>query len=169
MLYDLGSRHGSEVNGVRAIPHAPYVLETNDRIELARGTAVLHFSYTSGEETLEFESVQEVPDTVCLAAGHAEVLWEKRECHIEGRKISMSEKEYLFLRLLHQHTNRLVTIAEIKCHVWHDRLPGADGLPDVTADEINALIYRIRKKFGRDTFRITAVRGNGYILEDIWH
>lgn len=166
VLYDLGSRHGSEVNGVRVIPHAPYVLETNDRIELARGTAVLHFTYTSGEETLEFESIRENPETVCLAAGHAEVLWEKRECHVDGQKILMSEKEYLFLKLLHQNINRLVTISEIKSHVWHDRMPAMDGLPDVTADEINALIYRIRKKYGRETFQITAVRGNGYILED---
>ncbi|MEF2965903.1 FHA domain-containing protein [Paenibacillus sp. M1] len=165
VLYDLGSRHGSEVNGVRVIPYAPYVLETNDRIELARGTAVLHFSYTTGEQTLEFDALRTEPERVESEAGHVTILWEKRECHIDGHKIPMSEKEFLLIQLLHQHINRLVTMAEIKSVVWHDRALGNDGLPDVTADEISALIYRIRKKYGKDAFRITAVRGNGYILE----
>ncbi|WP_245954548.1 FHA domain-containing protein [Fontibacillus phaseoli] len=166
VLYDLGSRHGSEVNGVRVIPHAPYVLENNDRIHLARGTVILHFSYTSGEQTLEFDSIKEATDTAERESGHVVILWEKRECHIDGRKIPMSEKEFLLIRLLHEHSNRLVSIVEIKNIVWHDRSLGADGLPDVSADEISALIYRIRKKYGKHAFQITAVRGNGYILEN---
>ncbi|GIP56036.1 MULTISPECIES: FHA domain-containing protein [Paenibacillus] len=165
VLYDLGSRHGSEVNGVPVIPHAPYVLENNDRIQLARGTIIMHFSYASAEQTLEFESIREVPEAEEREIGQVSILWEKRECQVDGRKIPMSEKEFLLLRLLHQHMNRLVTIAEIKSIVWHDRTWGTDGLPDVTADEINALMYRIRKKYGKDTFQITSVRGNGYILE----
>ncbi len=165
MLYDLESRHGSEVNGVRVIPHAPYVLENNDRIHLARGTVILHFSYTTGEQTLEFDSIKEVTEQPEQGPEHAVILWEKRECHIDGRKIPMSEKEFLLIRLLHEHSNRLVSIAEIKSNVWYDRTLGADGLPDVSADEISALIYRIRKKYGKHAFQITAVRGNGYILE----
>ncbi|GJM82702.1 hypothetical protein HMSSN139_51980 [Paenibacillus sp. HMSSN-139] len=37
VAYDMGSRHGTELNGVRMIPHAPYVLETNDILKLAAG------------------------------------------------------------------------------------------------------------------------------------
>lgn len=48
VAYDRGSRHGTELNGVRMIPNAPYMLETNDILKLARGTGVLHFSYSPG-------------------------------------------------------------------------------------------------------------------------
>ncbi|SMF28164.1 FHA domain-containing protein [Paenibacillus barengoltzii] len=164
VAYDLGSRHGTELNGVRMIPHAPYVLETNDILKLARGTCVLHFSYSPGEQTLEFEPVHESTHSE-TTEGAVTIHWEKRECIVNGVKISMSEKEYLLLQLLHEHANRLVTIREIKQTVWYDRNPGPDGLPDVTIDELTTLIYRIRKKYGRDTFQINAIRGSGYILE----
>lgn len=164
VAYDLGSRHGTELNGVRMIPHAPYVLETNDILKLARGTCVLHFSYSPGEQTLEFEPVHESTHSE-TTEGAVTIHWEKRECIVNGVKISMSEKEYLLLQLLHDHANRLVTIREIKQTAWYDRNPGPDGLPDVTIDELTTLIYRIRKKYGRDTFQINAIRGSGYILE----
>ncbi|GJM71960.1 hypothetical protein HMSSN036_41760 [Paenibacillus macerans] len=61
MAYDRGSRHGTELNGVRMIPNAPYMLETNDILKLARGTGVLHFSYSPGEQTLEFEPPDDLP------------------------------------------------------------------------------------------------------------
>lgn len=166
IAYDLGSRHGTELNGVRMIPHAPYMLETNDIFKLARGTSVLHFSYSPGEQTLEFEPFGALtqPEEETLT-DHVTIHWEKRECIVDGVKISMSEKEFLLLQLLHEHPNRLVAIRDIKQKVWYDRNVGPDGQPDVTVDELTTLIYRIRKKYGRDTFQINAVRGSGYILE----
>jgi DNA-binding response OmpR family regulator len=38
-------------------------------------------------------------------------------------------------------------------------------MPDASMDELNALVYRIRKKYGSEAFTINAVRGSGYILE----
>ncbi|MGG6312715.1 FHA domain-containing protein [Paenibacillus macerans] len=165
VAYDLGSRHGTELNGVRMIPHAPYVLETNDILKLARGTSVLHFSYSPGEQTLEFEPFGALTQPEETMSGSVTIHWEKRECVVDDVRIAMSEKEFLLLQLLHEHPNRLVTIRDIKQKVWYDRNAGPDGLPDVTIDELTTLIYRIRKKYGRDTFQINAIRGSGYILE----
>ena len=164
VLYDLGSRHGTEINGVRLTPHTPYPLSNFDIIKIAKGMAVLHFSYLFAEQTLDIEPLSitmqlEVPEQPVA------INWEKRECAVGGRRIPMSEKEYLLLHVLYENANRLVSIEEIKTRVWPERSPGEDGIPDVTLDELNALIYRIRKKYGKDTFVISAVRGTGYVLE----
>lgn len=164
VLYDLGSRHGTEINGVRLTPHNPYPLNTFDIIKLAKGMTVLHFSYMFAEQTLEIEplSITRQPQLPELPLT---IHWEKRECVVEGKRIPMSEKEYLLIRLLHENANRLVPLEEIKSRVWPERSPGAEGVPDVTLDELNTLVYRLRKKYGKDTFLISAVRGSGYVLE----
>lgn len=165
VLYDSGSRHGTEINGVKAVPHTPYPLVTGDMIKLAKGLTVIQFSYSFGDQTLELEPIR-LTEPGDVHAAQPSVDWEKRECVIDGKRTAMSEKEYLFLQLLQDHSGRLVTIPIIKQTVWPDRNPGLDGSPDVSMDELNALIYRIRKKFGRDTFPIRAVRGSGYIMDN---
>lgn len=164
VLYDLGSRCGTEINGVRVEPHAPYPLQSCDVIKLAKGMTVIHFSYLFGEQTLELEPLG-VTQQWEEPSGPLSIQWEKRECTVDGKRIAMSEKEYLLLHLLHEQANRLVSIDAIKTAVWNDRAAGTDGVPDVSMDELNALIYRIRKKYGKETFLISAVRGSGYILE----
>ncbi|WP_246188025.1 FHA domain-containing protein [Paenibacillus tengchongensis] len=165
VLYDLGSRHGTEINGVPLTPHMPYPLNNFDIIKLARGMVVLDFSYMFADQTLDIgplsiTSYLEIPQLPPLT-----IHWEKRECVVDGRRIRMSEKEYLLIRVLHENANRLVPLSEIKSRVWPERLAGSHGVTDVTLDELNALIYRVRKKYGKNTFLISAVRGGGYMLE----
>jgi DNA-binding winged helix-turn-helix (wHTH) protein len=164
VLYDLGSRHGTEINGVRLTPHTPYILNNFDIIRLANGMSVIHFSYMFADQTLEIE-----PLSITMQFNVSDLLptihWEKRECVVEGKRIPMSEKEYLLLRILNESINKLVPLEDIKSQVWPERPVGEEGIPDVTLDEINTLIYRVRKKFGKDTFLISAVRGSGYVLE----
>lgn len=164
VLFDLGSRHGTEINGVRLTPHKAYTLNNFDIIKLAKGMTVLHFSYTFAEQTLEIEPLS-ITRQLEVAEQPLKIHWEKRECIVGGKRILMSEKEYLLLRLLYENANRLVPLEEMKSKVWPERLAGADGVPDVTLDELNTLIYRLRKKYGKDTFLISAVRGSGYVLE----
>ncbi|MGG1514519.1 FHA domain-containing protein [Paenibacillus oryzisoli] len=164
VLYDLGSRHGTEINGDRVTPNVPYPLNTSDIIRLAGGMTVLHFSYMFAEQTLEIEPLS-ITRRMNVPELETAVHWEKRECVVEGKRIPMSEKEYLLLRLLYDHADSLVPLEEIKAGVWPERSAGAQGAPDVTMEELNALVYRVRKKFGKDTFLISAVRGNGYVLE----
>lgn len=164
VLYDMGSRHGTEINGVRVTPHTPYVLNDFDIIKLAKGMTVLHFTYLYADQTLEIEPLS-ITRQLDIPKLPMKINWERRECIVDGKRIMMSEKEYLLLRLLYEQANRLVLLADIKSTVWPERSLGTDGVPDVTLDELNALIYRIRKKYGKDTFPISAVRGSGYLLE----
>lgn len=164
VLYDLGSRHGTEINGERLKPHNPYALNNFDIIKLAKGMTVLHFSYMFADQTLEFEPLS-ITRQLELPEQPLTIHWEKRECMVQGKRILMSEKEYLLIRVLHEHANRLVPLEEIKSRVWPERPAGPEGYPDVSLDELNALIYRVRKKYGKDTFLISAVRGSGYVLE----
>ncbi|CAG7644133.1 hypothetical protein PAESOLCIP111_04631 [Paenibacillus solanacearum] len=72
VIYDLGSRNGTEINGLRLTPHTPYPLNNFDIIKLAEGAAVLHFSYVFAEQTLEIQplsisrqlEIRELPPTV---------------------------------------------------------------------------------------------------------
>jgi pSer/pThr/pTyr-binding forkhead associated (FHA) protein len=164
VLYDLGSLHGTEVNGERVKPNQPYVLNNFDIIKLAKGMTVLHFSYLSADQTLDIEPLS---ITKRLQAVHLSLTihWEKRECVVDGKRIPMSEKEYSLIRLLHDNANRLVPLDVIKTTVWPERTVEGDGIPDVSLDELNTLVYRLRKKFGKDTFMISSVRGSGYVLE----
>lgn len=164
VLYDMGSLHGTEINGERVKPHKPYVLNNFDIIKLAKGMTVLHFSYLHADQTLDIEplSITRRLQTVELALT---IHWEKRECVVDGKRIPMSEKEYLLIRVLHENANRLVPIDVIKSSVWPERYMEEAGVPNVSVDELNALIYRLRKKYGKDTFMISAVRGSGYVLE----
>lgn len=164
VLYDLGSRHGTEINGERLMPHQPYTLKTFDIIKLAKGMTVLHFSYLFAEQTLELEPLS-ITRQLEISEPPLTIHWEKRECVVEGKRIPMSDKEYLLIRLLYENANRLVPLEDIKSTVWPERPSGEEGVPDVTLDELNTLIYRLRKKYGKDTFLISAVRGIGYVLE----
>lgn len=164
ILYDLGSRHGTEVNGEPLEPHTPHPLQSFDIIKLARGMVVLHFSYMFADQTLEFEPISLTQQLHLMEESYS-INWEKRECTVNGQRIAMSEKEYGFIKVLTDHANQLVPFEDIKKTVWPERSADADGIPDVSMDELNALVYRIRKKYGKDTFTISAVRGSGYVLE----
>ncbi|MDQ6417981.1 FHA domain-containing protein [Paenibacillus sp. LHD-117] len=164
VLYDMGSRHGTEINGERLTPHQPYTLNNFDIIKLANGMTVLHFSYLFADQTLDIEPLS-ITRRLQVAELQLTIHWEKRECVVEGKRIAMSEKEYLLIRVLHENVNRLVPLDVIKSSVWPERSPGEEGVPHVSLDELNALIYRLRKKYGKDTFLISAVRGSGYMLE----
>ncbi|MHA7964829.1 FHA domain-containing protein [Paenibacillus sp. CAU 1782] len=164
VLYDLGSLHGTEINGERVKPNQPYVLNSFDIIKLAKGMTVLHFSYLHADQTLDIEPLSITKRLQAIEPTFS-VHWEKRECIVDGRRIPMSEKEYLLIRLLHENANRLVPLDVIKSSVWPERAAEEAGIPNVSLDELNALVYRLRKKYGKDTFMISAVRGSGYVLE----
>jgi DNA-binding response OmpR family regulator len=91
----------------------------------------------------------------------------RRECRVDGESILISAKEWDFLWLLHQCAGRLVSYDAIKRTVWNERpLDPADSAPDVSMDEINTLIYRLRRKLGKHADLIRTVRGQGCMLEE---
>ncbi len=96
-----------------AVPHQPYPLQSFDIIKLAKGMTVIHFSHLFVDQTLEFD-----PSSIFQHSketpGYITIDWDKRECLVNGNRIVMSEKEYLLIKLLHDHSNRMVSIQEIK-------------------------------------------------------
>ncbi len=91
--------------------------------------------------------------------------YKKMECKIDDKVISLSSKEWTFLTLLYKSANRLVTYEEIKLAVWSERNMRNNLMIDVGLDEINVLIYRLRKKMQDRGEMIKTIRGMGCILE----
>lgn len=163
-IVDLGSKHGTAVNGDPLLPHAQRILADGDMVTLAKGA--VHFRFvasTAWDETMELGRIRQQPvrtsPIVLDAARH--------ECRIDGELIPISVKEWDFLFLLNQHTGRLVSYQAIKQTVWSERpLHSGDLAPDVSMDEINTLIYRLRRKLGKHADLIRTVRAQGCMLEE---
>lgn len=164
LLFDLGSRHGTTVNNNVVLPKTPHILHHGDKIILAKGIVVLRFEQgVQYDETIDFSATQ----TVALRKMIQPIIinGEKHECLIYGKKISLTHKEWACLTLLYENTNKLVTFDELKTVVWAERKNADKPLPDVGTDEINVLLYRLRKKLGTKSNFIKNVRGCGCILE----
>lgn len=163
-ITDLGSKHGTEIGGRRLTPRESVPLRTSERISLARGMVVLHFVHIFAEQTLELEPY--------AATGRLELIKpfeldrEQRQVVDNGRKIALSDKEWQLFLLLYERAGTLVTNERIKQTVWPERVSDGEGVPDVGFEELNSLVYRIRRKVGKARFPVNAVRGSGYILEE---
>lgn len=162
-LRDLGSKHETVLNGKRVVPNEPYVLTSGDKIELAMGVAVVRFVHASEfEETMDFSWTNKIKlENIALIVLDRD----KRECKIDGQPILLAEKEWKLLKLLYEKSNKLVSYDEIKSTVWNERNRGNGLLPDVGTDEINILIYRLRKKMGKGGAAIKTIRACGCVLE----
>lgn len=81
------------------------------------------------------------------AAGTSQT--ERQECQVYGESVSLSGKEWHLLQLLWESAGTLVDYETIKREIWPERLPSEEqGSVDVGTDELNVLIYRLRKKLG---------------------
>lgn len=162
-LYDLGSKHGTLLNGNKIIEHQPYIINNKDRIGLAMGIVVLrYFQSVQYEDTIDFNQTNKMSRKFISPLVFD---YKKMECRIDDKVISLSSKEWIFLTLLYESTNRLVTYEEIKLAVWSERNMKNNSMIDVGLDEINVLIYRLRKKMQDRGEMIKTIRGMGCILE----
>ncbi len=163
-ITDLGSKHGTAVNGDPLLPHEQRVLADGDTVSLAKGAVHFRFAAsTAWDETMELGRVlQQQAMTSPIVLDMA-----RRECRVDGELIPVSVKEWDFLCLLNQHIGRLVSYPVIKRAVWSERPvhPG-ESAPDVSMDEINTLIYRLRRKLGKHADLIRTVRAQGCMLEE---
>ncbi len=164
LVFDLGSRHGTMVNDNVVLPKVPHVLHHGDKIILAKGIVVLRFEQRAQyDETIDFSATQ----TVALKNIIQPIIinTEKRECLIYGKKIALTHKEWCCFNLLYENANKLVTFDQLKEIVWAERKTEGDFSLDVGTDEINVLLYRLRKKLGTKNNLIKNIRGCGCILE----
>jgi pSer/pThr/pTyr-binding forkhead associated (FHA) protein len=166
-LTDLGSRHGTSLNGKRLAPGEPRELRDGDRLSLARDEVVLIFSTAApaGSETWDYPESQPESGADQVPGSPLIVDPERREVTLCGRPLDLTGKLYDLFQLLYENRGQAVSARDIKKAVWKERALGADGMPLVTDDELRTLVYRLRKRLGPYGSLIRTIKGYGYMLD----
>lgn len=166
-IRDLDSKHGTALNNNLLEPNMPKRLQSGDVISLAKGVVLLTYLNTQAEETdltMEFTSPIEPTETQIMSGLH--IIPERRQISIDGVPLFLSGKHTDLLVFLYRKKNQAVSSDEIKIHIWPERMvAGSNEVPDVGNDEINALVYRLRKKLGPYGDSIITVPRYGYMLQ----
>lgn len=164
-IEDLASKHGTYLNERKLIPHKPVKLKNNDRITFAKNLVSLSFSLKDFEQTSEFSFLF----TDKLVGNEPKLDFLKQTLHIQNHSISLTEKEFKFIDILIQRKT-FISKEEIIEYVWPERLT-INNEYLVGYEEVNALIYRLRKKLP-NLVKVNTIRGRGYSLtieEDRYH
>jgi two-component system, OmpR family, response regulator QseB len=159
-IRDLHSKHGTFVNNRQLEPYQEIRLKDADKISIANGLIKFSISTSSMEKTADLSG--------CLQKGavtiHAVLNPLTNELLVGEQSYDFSEKEYKCIELFVHQRDQFVTTEEIKRCVWQERIVSNDDpIPDVSLEEVNALIYRIRKKT-RGILTIENYRGKGFVL-----
>jgi two-component system, OmpR family, response regulator QseB len=157
-IEDLGSKHGTLLNHQRLSANQVVPLRNSDTISLAGGLITFSFILSALDLTADFAPMLSLATRKDL---HLDSI--KQELTIKGQACVFSEKEFACIQLLIRNQGHFVSSGEIKEIVWPERKYTVDQTPDVTPEEINALVYRIRKKLP-DCIGIENIRSRGYIL-----
>ncbi|SDF43528.1 hypothetical protein SPACI_051320 [Sporomusa acidovorans DSM 3132] len=166
-ISELGSKHGTLLNEKLLEPHYWYTLQHGDRIVLAASIVSIRFAVSPElEKTLDFDDTQS-PQTMKQARPACPVVIDtlQKALYINNIEIPLSVKEWYLLDLLYQNRNQLVSYADIQTVVWPERIFLDNGIPSVGSDEINLLLYRLRRKLGTYRHLIKTRRGQGCIFE----
>lgn len=164
---DLGSKHGTMINGQPIVESKAHVLKHGDRIVLASGVVIFRFMLSLDfDKTLEFDKTQPTKDiNVPILDSSVIVDMEKKTLLIDNQAVSFSVKEWLLLEVLYKYRNKFVSYEEIRTAVWAERYSPNNKTPDVGVEEINVLIYRLRKRLGAYSKLLRTIRGRGCIIE----
>lgn len=165
-ISELGSKHGTLLNGRPLQPHIFYPLANGDKLGLASGIILLRFILSEEfEKTIDFENTQSIRPATPLPALPLTIDLPKRALRINGQEISLSSKEWCLLELLYKRKNELVSYETIRTVVWAERCTFYNGMPDVGFDEMNVLLHRLRRKLGANAKALKTRRSQGCILE----
>ena len=159
-ITDLNSKHGVEVNLLPIPAGKPFPLYHSDSITLAKGAAELTFLHGGEQRQEQTRELDAVIDHRLI------VQKTKRQVIVGGQRLALSGKHIELLFCLYDHRNRAVSYEELKANVWPERLAVQGGtVPDVEKEEVNALVYRLRKKLGAYSSMIVTVPRYGYMLD----
>lgn len=84
------------------------------------------------------------------------VLHKKLFCKNNNKEMLLTSKELMLIEYLVKHSNRIVSIDELKKYIWEDELESTDSA-------LKNLLNKIRKKIGKDS--ILNISGVGYRLK----
>ncbi|KKI91675.1 hypothetical protein WQ54_13555 [Bacillus sp. SA1-12] len=160
-IKDLQSKHGTFINGKKLEPHKQKKLRANDKISFAKDLVLMTFSINNFEETSDFLPIT-LDDIQCNSATPT-LDRLKQQVVVDCNCYTLTEKEYKFIELLLQN-NQFVSKEEVIQYVWSERFSSNTMEPMVSLEEINALVYRLRKKLP-ETLVIETIRGKGYYLK----
>jgi pSer/pThr/pTyr-binding forkhead associated (FHA) protein len=159
---DTGSKHGTFLNNERLLPNKETQLRNGDQLSLVNQLILLSFTARNLDETFDVAPMMRDVAKRQLEGVRLEPI--QQEVFVGDRRYVFSEKEYKCIELLIQNEQQFVAKEEIKEYVWAERRYEKEQVPDVSAEEINALMYRIRKKTD-ESISIKSIRGKGFVLE----
>lgn len=160
-IEDLDSKNGTYVNHNRLQPNEKTLLKHTDHISLAHDHVMLTFSRYNLNDTIDIVPFLKAANAMLVTDLSLDPI--KQELHVGDECFTFSEKEYKCIELLVQNQQQFVSKDEIKTYVWPERSPSIGEIPDVSSEEVNALIYRIRQKT-QQVLAIENIRSKGYIL-----
>lgn len=158
-ISDLESKHGTRLNGEDIDSGRPYELNKGDCIELVKGMVTLIYRHE-----IDFDKTITLTHILPEEAIGVSVDVSRREITLDGKQKNIPGKERELLVLLYEHRNIAVSYDQIKLKLWPERVLTAEGVPDVGNDEINALVYRLRKRLGDYGRIIVTIAKYGFIL-----
>lgn len=159
-IKDLDSKHGTYRNGVKLQSNTPEKLATNDKISFANDLVIMSFSHKVIEETSELIPLQLEELNRRLYQPQLDSL--TQHLIYQNKYYALTDKEFKLIELLLK--NQFVAKDELMNHVWSERFSSDNLNPSVSSEEVNALIYRIRKKVPTP-LTIETIRGKGYSLK----
>ena len=123
----------------------------------------LRFSLTPElDQTLDYNCADPLPGaTVPQPAVPVVIDTAKKSLLVGGAEVTLSAKEWLLPELVYKHRNELVTYDSIRMTVWAERVSSAGRPPEVGVEEINLLLYRLRRKLGAGANILKTRRGRG--------
>jgi DNA-binding winged helix-turn-helix (wHTH) protein len=163
-LTDLSSKHGTFING-NPLLHSHRLMD-GDQIGLASGMVQIRFYQTSHEVTLDFYNSQKLMlKNECVMPPAIQFDQERMQAKINGVTVQLTLKECQLLTALFAHQGELLTYDELCSSVWPERGSNAFSQHNVGLEEVNVLVYRVRKKLQVGANVIKTIRGRGFIYE----
>lgn len=154
VLYDLGSKNGTHLNGVQI--SEPTVLRDGDEIQIALSVRLVYIG-TDATVPLTFEPPE--------PQRRLELDEDKRTVVIAGDALKppLSLAQFRLLKALYDADGAVCTRDTIVATVW----PGTQGL-GVSEQAIDALVRRLRDRLAElDEYNyIVTVRGHGFRLDN---
>ncbi len=162
-IKDLNSKHGTFLNHRRLNADEETILKASDKISLANDLIKLSVA----------SIVDDTSDIIPIIDGIEKRLSKefyldplKQELSWYNQTWKFSEKEFKCIDFLMKNKDQFVSKEDLIQCVWSERSQNYGGTFDVSNEEINSIIYRIRKKT-KLIISIENIRGKGYILSFI--
>ncbi|ASA23012.1 FHA domain-containing protein [Paenibacillus donghaensis] len=174
---DLGSKNGTELNGLHLTPHIPHLLNVGDILTLVDGRIELQVQQgLQLEDTRELNvrdwdmrelerqqlNMRELDLQKSCRGEELRLNDHLQRVELDGNHISLSKKEYQLFRLLYGCLDHFVTREQIVQEVWQERFDVDSGL--IGIDEVNSLIYRTNRKLN-GYFTIKSVYKQGIYMQ----